>query len=161
MQIFEDAQQHCYGFTERSGPLPTRISYGPYIQLSGTHKDCHTFKLRSADKFSEHPAKETTVITLERRPLKGDPYYLRFVLPDTTQEQEGEDLARWLLEQVRGQQRRVMRRMGRPEDDIDPLYNSASTSIDGAGSLLKAIRKWMVTDYGKPSECTQTLAILL
>ena len=58
----------------------------------------------------------------------------------------------WLLEQIDEQQRKVMRRMGRPEGDIDPVLNSASTSTDGAGSLLKAIRKWMATKYNKPGD---------
>ena len=151
MQIFEDSDEHCYGHTDSKGLLPMRIKYGPYIQLAGTHQDCHTINLRDADKWSR--PKDEGVITLERRPAKGEPYHLRFVVQGTTQEEEGEDLLHnWLLPRIREQQRAVMRRLELPEDAIDPILNSASTSHDGAGSLLKAVRKWIATDFGKPGK---------
>ena len=148
MQVYENSKMHCRGHTNKRGHLPFGIKYGTYIQLVGTHSDCHSVKLRKADKFTRPPEKETKVITLVRRPAHGDPYALRFVLPETNDADDYDNLLReWLLPRIRERQRAVARRKGFHEDHVDPLHNSASTSHDGAGGFLKAVRKWMATTY--------------
>ena len=31
MQVFENADEHCYGHTDKTGQLPGRIKYGLYM----------------------------------------------------------------------------------------------------------------------------------
>ena len=148
MQIFEDSANHCRTYSNKTGPLPMNIKYGTLMQVTGATCDCHTINLRAADKFSRLPSKTTKVITLKRVPPHGKPYHLRFVLMGTSQEDAGEDLLHnWLLPRIKELQRDVMERLGRSREPIDPVCASATTSTDGAGSLLKAITKWMATVY--------------
>ena len=127
------------------------VKWGTYIQRSGTIKSVHTINLRSADKWSTPPPAGKKVISIIRQPARGPPYTIRFVMLGATEEETGDDLLRnWLLPRIEEQQRVVGTRMGLPHDSVDPRYQSCSTSSDGAGALLKAVRKWMATEYQKP-----------
>ena len=127
------------------------IKWGTYIQRAGTISSVHTINLRAADKWSTPPPAGKKVISIVRKPARGPPYTLRFVMMGATEEETGDDLLKeWLLPRIEEQQRAVAARMGLPEDSVDPRFQSCSTSSDGAGALLKAIRKWMATEYIKP-----------
>lgn len=152
MQVYEDADEHCRGHTTKRGEKFMSIKWGIYIQLAGTIYSCHHVNLRAADKWSTPPPPDTKVITEVRRPARGEPYTLKFVLPCATEDDVATDLLEtWLLPLMKKQQLAIGKRMGLSQTtgNMDPLFQSTSTSTDGAGPLLKAIRKWMALQYPK------------
>ena len=101
----------------------------------------HQFESRTAPPPNK-------IVSIVRKPATGPPYTLRFQMMGATEEECGEDqLHNWLLPLIEDRQRAVAKRMGLPENVIDPRFQSASASHDGAGAMLKAVRKWMATTY--------------
>ena len=145
--MYDDKDNHCRGHTLARGEKWMSIKYGTFMQSVGTIFSCHTINLRAADKWSAAPP-PNKIISIVRKPARGPPYTLRFQMMGATEEECGDDqLHNWLLPLIADRQRAVAKRMGLPGNVIDPRFQSASTSHDGAGAMLKAVRKWMATAY--------------